>query len=87
VYEVLIERTAERDLKSLSTTLFDRIVPCIKALVQTLGEFLLESGKRFERSVAVERLERLERAAAFVTGEFGLGIIESSMKSMMHVNA
>jgi hypothetical protein len=75
VYEVLIERTAERDLKSLPTTLFDRIVPRIKALVQTLGEFLLESGKRFER------------AAAFVSGEFGLGIIESSMKSMMHVNA
>jgi mRNA interferase RelE/StbE len=32
VYEVLIERTAERDLKSLPTNLFDRIVPRIKAL-------------------------------------------------------
>ena len=30
--EVLIERTAERDLKSLPTNLFDRIVPRIKAL-------------------------------------------------------
>ena len=34
MYEVLIERTAERDLKSLPTTLFDRIVPRIKALVE-----------------------------------------------------
>lgn len=32
MYEVLIERTAERDLKSLPTKLFDRIVPRIKAL-------------------------------------------------------
>ena len=32
MYEVLIERTAERDLKSLPTNLFDRIVPRIKAL-------------------------------------------------------
>jgi len=32
VYEVLIERTAERDLKSLPTNLFDRIVTRIKAL-------------------------------------------------------
>jgi hypothetical protein len=31
VYEVLIERTAERDLESLPTKLFDRIVPRIKA--------------------------------------------------------
>jgi mRNA-degrading endonuclease RelE of RelBE toxin-antitoxin system len=60
VYEVLIERTAERDLKSLPTTLFDRIIPRIKSLVKTLGEFLLESGKRFERSEAIERLERFE---------------------------
>ncbi len=30
MYEVLIERTAERDLKSLPTNLFDRIVPRIK---------------------------------------------------------
>jgi mRNA interferase RelE/StbE len=34
VYEVLIERTAERDLKSLPTTLFGRIVPRIKALAE-----------------------------------------------------
>ena len=34
MYEVLIERTAERDLKSLSTNLFDRIVPRIKALAE-----------------------------------------------------
>jgi mRNA interferase RelE/StbE len=32
VYDVLIERTAERDIKSLPTTLFDRILPRIKAL-------------------------------------------------------
>ena len=32
MYEVLIERTAERDLKSLPTNLFDRIVPRIKSL-------------------------------------------------------
>ena len=35
MYEVLIERTAERDLKSLPTTLFHRIVPRIKALAET----------------------------------------------------
>jgi len=34
VYEVLIKRTAERDLKSLPTTLSDRIVPRIKALAE-----------------------------------------------------
>jgi mRNA interferase RelE/StbE len=34
VYEVLIERIAERDLKSLPTTLFDRMVPRIKALAE-----------------------------------------------------
>ena len=34
MYEVLIERTAERDLKSLPTKLFDRIVPRIKALAE-----------------------------------------------------
>ncbi len=34
MYEVLIERTAERDLKSLPTNLFDRIVPRIKALAE-----------------------------------------------------
>ena len=32
MYEVLIERTAERDLKSLPATLFDRIIARIKAL-------------------------------------------------------
>jgi mRNA interferase RelE/StbE len=32
VYEVHIERNAERDLKSLPTDLFTRIVPRIKAL-------------------------------------------------------
>ncbi len=32
MYEVLIERTAEHDLKSLPTNIFDRIVPRIKAL-------------------------------------------------------
>jgi mRNA interferase RelE/StbE len=35
VYEVLIERTAERELKSLPTNLFDRIVTRIKALAVT----------------------------------------------------
>ena len=32
MYEVLIERTAERDLKSLSPPLYQRVVPRIKAL-------------------------------------------------------
>ena len=32
MYEILIERTAERDLRALPTTLFNRIVPRIKAL-------------------------------------------------------
>ena len=32
MYEVLIERTAERDLKSLSSPLYQRVVPRIKAL-------------------------------------------------------
>ena len=32
MYDVLIERTAERDIKSLPTALFDRILPRIKAL-------------------------------------------------------
>lgn len=35
MYELLIERTAERDLKSLPTTLFDRIVPRIRSLAET----------------------------------------------------
>ena len=34
MYEVLIERTAEHDLKSLPTTLFNRIIPRIKALAE-----------------------------------------------------
>ena len=32
MYDVLIERTAERDIKSLPTALFDRILPRITAL-------------------------------------------------------
>jgi mRNA interferase RelE/StbE len=32
VYEVLIERAAERDLKSLPVTILNRIVPRIRAL-------------------------------------------------------
>ena len=32
MYEVLIERTAEHDLKSLPVTLFNRIIPRLKAL-------------------------------------------------------
>ena len=35
MYELLIERTAERDLKSLPATLFDRIIPRIKALAES----------------------------------------------------
>ena len=35
MYEVLIERSAERDLKSLPAALFTRIVPRIKALADT----------------------------------------------------
>ena len=34
MYELLIERTAERDLKSLPATHFDRIIPRIKALAE-----------------------------------------------------
>jgi mRNA interferase RelE/StbE len=34
VYEVLIERTAERDLQSLPGNIFNRIVPRIKALAE-----------------------------------------------------
>ena len=61
MYEVLIERSAERDLKSLPTSLFHRIVPRIRALAdnprpfgchklagsKTIGEF---------GSVTIERL-------------------------------
>ena len=32
MHDVLVERTAERDLKSLPTAVFDRILPRIKAL-------------------------------------------------------
>ena len=35
MYDVLIERTAERDIKSLPTALFDRILPRIKALADS----------------------------------------------------
>jgi mRNA interferase RelE/StbE len=34
VYEVLIERTAERDLRSLSSPLFLRVIPHIRALAE-----------------------------------------------------
>jgi mRNA interferase RelE/StbE len=34
VHEVLLERAAERDLKGLSLTVYDRIVPHLKALSQ-----------------------------------------------------
>lgn len=34
MYEVLIERTAERDLRSLSSPLFLRIIPHIRALAE-----------------------------------------------------
>jgi mRNA-degrading endonuclease RelE of RelBE toxin-antitoxin system len=60
VYEVLIECSAERDLKSLPTSLFHRIVSRIKAS-GPLGELLLIS-MHLERSEAVEGLERLKRA-------------------------
>jgi mRNA interferase RelE/StbE len=63
VYEVLIERTAERDLKSLPTTLFGRIVPRIKALAEN------------PRPYGCHKL-----AGSKNTGEFGLEIIESSMR-------
>jgi len=35
VYEVLIERTAERDLRSLPIPIFNRIIPRIRALAET----------------------------------------------------
>jgi len=34
VYEVFLERAAERDLKSLSVQIFQRILPRIKSLAQ-----------------------------------------------------
>ena len=34
MYEVLLERSAERDLKSLSVQIFQRILPRIKLLAQ-----------------------------------------------------
>ena len=34
MYEVLIERTAERDLRSLSSPLFLRIIPHIRSLAE-----------------------------------------------------
>ncbi len=34
MYEVLLERAAERDLKSLSVQIFQRILPRIKSLAQ-----------------------------------------------------
>jgi mRNA interferase RelE/StbE len=39
VYEVLIERNAERDLKSLPTAVLNRIVPRIKALAEAPRPF------------------------------------------------
>ena len=35
MYEVLIERTAERDLRSLPIPIFNRIIPRIRALAET----------------------------------------------------
>lgn len=35
MYEVLIERTAEHDLKTLPTAVLNRIVPRIRALAET----------------------------------------------------
>ena len=34
MYELLIERAAERDLKALATEIFQRIIPRIRALVE-----------------------------------------------------
>ena len=62
MYEVLIERSVERDLKSLPTPLFHRIVSRIRALAEPAGEFL-SIRKHFERSKAIERLERMERVS------------------------
>ena len=46
MYEVLIERTAERDLKSLPTNLFDRIDPRTKPLRYTSILMLHKDGFR-----------------------------------------
>jgi hypothetical protein len=46
VYEVVIERAAERDLKSLPTKLFDRIVPRTKPLHYTSILMLHKDGFR-----------------------------------------
>ena len=34
VYEILLERNAERDLKKLPKKMFDRVVLCVKSLSQ-----------------------------------------------------
>ena len=70
MYEVLIERTAEHDLKSLPINLFDRIVPRIKALADN------------PRPAGCHKLTGSKN-----DWRIGSGIIECSMKSMMHVNA
>jgi len=70
VYEVLIERTAEHDLNSLPTTLFNRIIPRIKALADN------------PRPAGCHKL-----AGSKNDGEYGSGITESSMKSMIRANA
>jgi mRNA-degrading endonuclease RelE of RelBE toxin-antitoxin system len=70
VYEVLVERTAERDLKSLPSTVFDRIVTRIKALAEV------------PRPSGCHKL-----AGSRMIGEFGSGIIEFFMKSMIPANA
>jgi mRNA-degrading endonuclease RelE of RelBE toxin-antitoxin system len=39
VYEVYLEKSAENDLKRLTTTIFDRIIPQIKTLAENPRPF------------------------------------------------
>jgi len=42
LYEVYLERAAERDLKRLKTEVFQRIVPYIKTLTENPGHRVVE---------------------------------------------
>ena len=70
MYEVLVERIAERDLKSLPSTVLDRIVARIKAL----AEFHAPP-------------DAISWPVPEMIGEFGSGVIECFMKSMIPANA
>ena len=58
MYEVLIERSAERHLKSLPTPLFHRIVSRIRALAEAVGRIPFRSVNSLNGAKRFERLER-----------------------------